>query len=395
MGTTVEMIAKAEKNGNPSYAAIGKIMLAWNLSYLTDCYGSIPYTEAFKAQEGLIKPKYDSQEDVYKQIQTLLDQAIVDAGKGSGAQPTVDDFVYGGAMQSWIHLANTLKARFYLRLSNAPGYSAATQANLALTALAAGAITAAEAPRTTYYASTNSDNPWYQYAIDGKWSTAPKPSIYYIDLLQSSGDPRLAFQVTKVPASTPAGPNDGTYAGVTNDAAPLPLGNYSSIGPFYSAKDAKLNLLLFSEVHFIRAEAEFLKAGKVVNANVITAYNAGIKASMDFYGIVDYAVYAAANAITIATPSAEAYRRIMTQKYIANFLQFEAYNDYRRTGYPALPVNDEVYPGEPLDVPPFMDIVPLRFPYPSSERSYNAGNIPADIPLNPTEAMAVPLWWDK
>ncbi|MNY35512.1 Starch-binding associating with outer membrane [compost metagenome] len=85
----------------------------------------------------------------------------------------------------------------------------------------------------------------------------------------------------------------------------------------------------------------------------------------------------------------------MTQKYIANFLQFEAYNDYRRTGYPALPVNDEVYPGEPLDVPPFMDIVPLRFPYPSSERSYNAGNIPADIPLNPTEAMAVPLWWDK
>lgn len=391
MGTAKELIAKADKNGNPSFAAIGRVIMAWNLAYLTECYGSIPYSEALKADEGLTKPKYDSQEEIYKQIQILLDQAIVDAGKGTGAKPGTEDFIYGGTMTKWVHLANTLKARYALRLSNAPGYSAVTQANLALTALDAGAITAAEAPAFQYLAATNGENPWYQYAIDGKWSTAPKPSQYYVNLLKNTNDPRIAFQVAKVAA----GANAGQYVGVTNDGPPIAITNYSAIAPFYSARDAKLNLVLYSEVPFIRAEAEFLKAGKVVTPAVVTAYNAGVAASMSLYGITDYAAYMLANAITVATPSAQAYRLIMTQKYIANYLQFEAYNDFRRTGYPVLPVNNEVYTGEDLEIEPYMNIVPLRFPYPSSERSYNAANIPADVPINPVTAMQVPLWWDK
>ncbi|SMC70353.1 SusD/RagB family nutrient-binding outer membrane lipoprotein [Pedobacter africanus] len=391
MGTAKELIEKADKNGNPSYAAIGRIIMAWNLAYLTECYGSIPYTDAFKAESGNTKPKYDSQEDIYKQIQALLDQAIIDAGKGTGLKPGTEDFIYGGTMSKWVHLANTLKARYYLRLSNAPGYSAVTQANLALGALNAGSITAAEAPFFQYMAATNSDNPWYQYAIDGKWSTTPRPSQYYVNLLQNSNDPRIAFQVAKVAT----GANAGKYIGVTNDGPPIAIANYSPIAPFYSARDAKLNLVVYAEVPFIRAEAEFLKAGKVVNAAVISAYNDGIAASMALYGITDYTAYAAANLLTVATPSATAYRMIMTQKYIANYLQFEAYNDFRRTGYPVLPINNEVYDGEDIDIEPYMNIVPLRFPYPSSERSYNAGNIPSDVPINPVNAMQVPLWWDK
>lgn len=391
MGTAKELIEKADKNGNPSYAAIGRVIMAWNLAYLTECYGSVPYTDAFKGESGNTKPKYDSQEEIYKQIQLLLDQAIVDAGKGTGAKPGTEDFIYGGTMSSWAKLARTLKARYYLRLSNAPGYNAVTQANLALAALDAGAITAAEAPFFQYMAATNSDNPWYQYAIDGKWSTTPRPSQYYVNLLSDTDDPRIEFQVAKVPS----GDNEGEYIGVTNDGPPIAITNYSAIAPFYSARDAKLRLIVYAEVPFIRAEAEFLKAGKVVNQAVIDAYSDGIAASMDMYGITSYATYATANEITLATPSQDAYRLIMTQKYIANYLQFEAYNDFRRTGFPVLPINDEVYEGEEIDIEPYLSIVPLRFPYPSSERSYNASNIPSDVAINPVTAMAVPLWWDK
>ncbi|WP_316790085.1 SusD/RagB family nutrient-binding outer membrane lipoprotein [Pedobacter frigoris] len=400
MSTATELIKKAETNGNPSYAAIAKIVLAWNMSYVTDAFGSAPFSDAFKGFDGVVKPKYDSQEDIYKQIQTLLDQAIVDGAKGTGLQPGTDDFIYGGVMTKWVHLARTLKARFHMRLSNAPGYSATTQADLTLAALNAGAITAAEAPTMTYYASANSDNPWYQYAIDGKWSLTTKPSIFYLNLLQSTNDPRLPFQVDKVAT----GANAGTYVGVTNDAPPTAIANYSPIASFYSAQNAKLNLLVYAEVPFLRAEAEFLKANKTVNAAVIAAYTDGLKASMKFYGIEvdnvgtitpETAAYLTANALTLATPSATAYNRIMTQKYIANYLQFESYNDYRRTGYPVLPINDEVYPGGTLDISPYLPFVPLRLPYPSSERSYNASNIPSDIPVNAVGAMSVPVWWDK
>jgi len=388
MVTCKELIKKAEANGNSSYAAIGKIMLAWNMSYITDAFGSAPFSDAFKASEGIVKPKYDTQEDIYKEIQSLLDQAVTDGTNATGVAPGAEDFIYGGKMTSWVHLARTLKARFYLRLSSAPGYSATTQADLALAALNAGAITAEEAPKSTYYAKANADNPWYQYAIDGKWSTSTKPSIFYINMLQTMNDPRLDFQVAKVAA----GANAGKYVGVTNDPTPTALTNYSPIAPFYSAQDAKLNLLVYAEVPFLRAEAEYLKAGKTVTPAVSTAYQDGIKASMALYGLTTSGVYLTANALVPAT----AYNQIMTQKYIANYLQFEAYNDYRRTGFPVLPINDEEYPGGTADpTAPYVQIIPLRLPYPSSERSYNAANIPADVPVNVVNAFSVPVWWDK
>ncbi|WP_276089295.1 SusD/RagB family nutrient-binding outer membrane lipoprotein [Pedobacter sp. JY14-1] len=388
MITCKQLIKQAEENGNAKYAAIGKIILAWNMSYITDAFGDAPFSDAFKASEGIVKAKYDTQEDIYKQIQSLLDQAIADAASTSGSTPGAEDFVYGGKMTKWIHLANTLKARFYMRLSNAPGYNAATQADLALGALNAGAISADEAPTLLYYARANADNPWYQYAIDGKWSTSLKPSIFYINMLENMNDPRLPFQVAKVAT----GANAGKYVGVTNDPTPAALVNYSSIGPFYSAQDANLNLLVYAEVPFLRAEAEFLKANKTVTAAVTAAYEDGIRGSMALYGVNGDAYIAEHK---LSAVSATAYNQIMTQKYIANYLQFEAYNDYRRTGYPVLPINDEVYPGEELDTEPVIDIIPLRLPYPSSERSYNAENIPSGIPVNVANAMQIPVWWDK
>ncbi|TZF85962.1 SusD/RagB family nutrient-binding outer membrane lipoprotein (plasmid) [Pedobacter sp. BS3] len=392
MNSSTVLIKKAEANGNPAYSAIAKIIIAWNMSYITDCFGDAPFSEAFKADEGIAHPKYDSQEEIYKQIQSLLDAAIVDAGKGTGQIPGSDDLIYGGDMIKWQHLAYTLKARFYLRLSNAPGYSASTQANLALQALDAGAITETEMPKTQYFDKAGAENPWYQYTIDGKWTTSDKPSIFYINLLSSMNDPRLPYQIDPVATGADA----GNYVGVTNDAPPKSLVNYSSIGSFYSAADAPLYMLVYAEVPFIRAEAEFLKAGKVVNTNVINAYNAGIDASMAMYGITDALTintYKASNQLSLS--SATAYNQIMTQKYIANFLQFEPYNDFRRTGYPALTVNNEVYPGEELDIEPVIPTIPVRFPYPSSERSYNEANIPSSVPSAFLQALQIPVWWDN
>lgn len=389
---------KAITNGNPNYSAIAKVVLAWNLSMTTDVFGDVPYTDAFKGAEGVFKPKYDKQEDVYKSIQTLLDEAIVEAASTTNAlKPAADDLLYQGNMAKWTALAHTLKARFYLRLSNAPGMTASTQAKLALDELAKGAITMATQPKFAYLASTGAENPWYQYAIDGKWAVTTRPSQYYVNKLIDSNDPRLAFQATKVTAATNVDPaNVGKFIGLTNEAPSNNILNYSAIAPFYSAKDAPLYWMVYPEVEFIKAEAEFLVANKTVTAAVTAAYEKAIKASMDFYGIAGTEVntYIANN--VLSSSSTAAYSQIMNQKYIANFLMFEAYNDFRRTGLPALPLNNEMYPGQTkLDQPPRINQIPVRFPYPSGERLYNSDNVPADIPTDPVKAIVIPVWWNS
>jgi hypothetical protein len=390
---------KAAANGNPHYSAIAKIILAWNMSIVTDLYGDAPYSEAFRGMELILKPKYDTQEDIYKSIQVLLDESIVEAKATQNAKvPGDEDFVYGGKMDKWINLAHSLKARFYLRLSNAPGYNAATQAQLALDELAKGAISLETQPTFAYFAATGSENPWYQFAIDGKWSRTNRPSQYYVDKLLAAEDPRIAFQVAKVVTDGIEGPAKpervGKYFGVVNEAPSDPLANYSAIGAFYSAKDAPLYWFAYPEIEFIKTEAEFLKANKVVNAQVTAAYKKAIQASMDFYGVssADASTYIADNALN--TNATTAYNQIMTEKHIANYLMFESYNDFRRTGYPNLPINNEVYPGGTLDYPPRLNQIPVRFPVPAAELQYNSANIPANVPADPLKAMLVPVWWD-
>ncbi|WP_312339017.1 SusD/RagB family nutrient-binding outer membrane lipoprotein [Sphingobacterium sp.] len=388
---------KATANGNPNYSAIAKIVLAWDLSIMTDLFGDIPYSDAFRGGEGL-RPKYDSQEDIYKSIQSLLDEAITEASNNNNAlKPGADDFLYQGKMENWIALAHSLKARYHLRLSNAPGKTASAQAKLALDELAKGAIVKDNQPAFKYLASTAGENPWYQYAIDGKWAVTTRPSQYYVNKLVANNDPRLAYQATKVVAGANVDPaNVGKYNGVTNEAPGDVIANYSAIAPFYSAKDAKLYWMVFPEIDFIKAESEYLIANKTVTPTVKNAYEKAIRSSMDFYGIsaADANTYLASHALS--TNAAIAYEQIMTEKYISNYLMVESYNDTRRTGYPNLPINNELYPGQTkLDQPPRINQIPVRFPYPSSERLYNSDNVPSAISIDPVKAIVIPVWWNS
>lgn len=398
MNNAIVLKNKALANGNPNYAAIAKVVLAWNLSMTTDVFGDVPYAEAFQGGDGIFKPKYDKQEDGYKSIQTLLDEAIAEAGlTANNIKPGADDFLYQGDMSKWINLAHTLKARFYLRLSNAPGMTASTQAKLALDELAKGSITMVTQPKFAYIANTGKENPWFQYTIDGKWAITTRPSQFYVNKLIVSNDPRINFQVSKVTADENVNPvNIGKFIGLTNEAPSNNIRNYSAIAPFYSAKDAPLYWMVYPEVEFIKAEAEFLVANKTVTATVKTAYEKAIRSSMDFYGIVgsEADTYIMDNVLN--SNATIAYSQIMNQKYIANFLMFEAYNDFRRTRLPSLPINDEMYPGQTkLDQPPRINSIPVRFPYPSGERLYNSANIPADIPTDPLQAIVIPVWWNS
>ncbi|MTI31503.1 SusD/RagB family nutrient-binding outer membrane lipoprotein [Cytophagales bacterium RKSG123] len=367
-----ELEKMATESGNLHYRSIANIILAWNISIITDMFGDAPFSEAFQAVDGVLKPVYDSQEQIYEQIQLLLDQAIVDADAQSLNSPSSNDIVYGGNMGAWKRLAYTLKARYYLRLSNAPGKSEVEQAQLALNALGKGMSSNADAPSVKYFNSPDAENPWYQYARDGKWNTWTRPHADYVALLYDLEDPRMDFQFNANAS--------GVYAGSTSDVGTADE-TISEIGDFYSAADAPLYWLVYAEVPFIKAEAELLKSGGVTTS-VIEAYVEGIEASMDMYGISDIDEYLQMNVLD--NDPEKAYEQLMTQKYIANYLQLENYHDFRRTGYPQLNVT-------PSSI---MNEIPVRFPYPSTELLYNAENVAKTGIPNGIKALGVPVWWD-
>ena len=59
--------------------------------------------------------------------------------------------------------------------------------------------------------------------------------------------------------------------------------------------------------------------------------------------------------------------KILTQRYLASFMQhpYDVYYDYRRTGYPVLPINPATNRNT------MNDRLPMRWMYPKSESDYN------------------------
>ncbi len=375
-----------------NYSAIAKIIRAWNMSIVTDLYGNAPFSEALRADE-FPKPKYDTQESIYAGIQTLLDEAISDidaTDKNLTVTPGADDFIFKGNMTKWRKVAFTLKARFYLHLTYAPNHVPATQAQLALDAIANGLQTLGDDAKYPYLDEPGQENPWFQYAIDGKWDTDTQISNFYITMLNDLSDPRIHAQ---------AGLVNGAYAGHENGTPAEP--DLSPIGEFYSAADATLEFMSAVESKFIEAEANFL-LGKRTEAE--TALRAGLTISFDKQkaaietgaaelGITagtintDITNYINANSI-LPVDDKDAYEHIMTQKYISNFLQFETYNDWRRTGYPEVAPVAQPFPDN-------LATVPLRFPYPSAELQYNATNVNDEgIPIG-FRGLGNKVWWNS
>lgn len=386
------LVEKATESNARNYSAIARIIWAWQLSIVTDLYGNVPYSQALRPDE-FPQPKYDSQVEIYAGIQSLLDQAIADidaTDKNLAITPGNDDFIFKGNMAKWKRVAYTLKARFHMHLTYAPGQSATVQAQAALTAVANGVQVLADDAKYPYLADPGQENPWFQYAIDGKWDLDTQISNYYITLLEGLNDPRIHAH---------AEPVGGEYQGHENGEAAEP--DLSAIGAFYSAADASLEFLSAVESKFIAAEAHFILGDR---AAAETALRAGLTLSFDKQrtaiqeGAADLGIPTATinTAITdyintnsvLPVGDADAYEHLMTQKYISNFLQFETYNDWRRTGYPEVaPVNNPF--------PDNLTTVPLRFPYPAAELTYNTTNVNAEnIPIG-FRGLGNKVWWNS
>lgn len=369
------MMELAATNGNYKYQGIGQILTAYQYASLTDYFNEIPCTEAHQFPNEMT-PVFDSQELVYTKINEWLDDGIANLGRSEVqlSEPAQDDLLFGGDIDKWMKFAYSLKARYALRLSYAPGKNAAAQADLALAALVNAMETNADNADFAHYQGEGKQNYWYQYQINWTQNYYLFPSIQFVEMMNVKDDPRRAVYFDAL--------EDGSYLGLlSNTYYDSETNPASPVSESYLPSDRAQTFMSFVECKFIEAEAYVLKQEY---ANAESALTEAITADMSELGIADSDITTFIGNVLPLPQSIEAAQEVViNQKYLAMFIEnSEPYHDYRRTGYPVLDIanniNNPAYPS-----------APVRLPYPYDEIQANGENVPSVNYVNDK------VWWDN
>lgn len=342
--------------GNDITLAASKILLAYNGAVLTDLFGDVPFSQAGIVDKDMIpvyrQPVVDKQEDIYKEIFKLLDEAIVILEKTSTANKKSlgkADFIYNGDKAAWLKAAYGLKARYTMRLLNRSA-NKETDLNNILNYISKSFSSASDELKFSKYNGSDQSNPLYAFTASRNGLGA---SESYAEKLKQRNDPRLTQIFMNFD-------KDSQNRIVTTDTTKLVLfpngrgdqnqTKYSVMITDYSSSTPTI-MLSYHELLFLKAEA-YARLGAGQKANAEAALKEAIKAG---FANLENSINATIRAELIKkftpnlsdTVSSKYYdtsvknlfdsnpvKEIMVQKYLAfagaNGESIEAYNDYRR-----------------------------------------------------------------
>lgn len=374
-------------NSESSYRGLALFLKAYNLYRLTMMTGDIPCSEANLALSGNRKPKYDTQQEVFVQVLDMLEQAEELFGQGKNIE---GDFIFDGEVAKWQKATNTLRLKILMALSKK---ITSEQKQLFADIVASYPLMEDNADnlRVVYTKTNGTWHPLYNQTLFNPYTLV---STVVVDEMIRLQDRRIFYIAEPAEAEIGKGKsaNDySAYVGADPSASVEELslnhskGMYSVINDRYISEQAGDPLLIMSypEQCFIIAEAiergwlggnsrdyyeKGVEAAMLLFASydVNEAYNHGVK--IDAAYITEYLSGEAA----YKENSEERLQQIWMQNYLVKFLQdgIDAYFDFRRTGYPKLPLNPDTN----------MNIdnkngFPVRWKYPEVEYQTNEENI--------------------
>jgi hypothetical protein len=255
------------------------------------------------------------------------------------------------------------------------------------------------------------ESPYYR---GGNGGTGTKVSKQLVDYLKSMNDTRLKVYALPTPNSSTTGdPADFVYEGDLNGIGMLPDPNNTSgaglmwmsiqYDPNLASPTAGQGVLLsYSEVQFILAEAAengYINGG---SAAAETYYTNGIASQFDYYSsripafyessylqlapsdiFADNAYYAQPE-VAYTGSTQEKLEKIWLQKWISLYMVgFEAWFEWRRTGFPNIPVGP-VGPG----------YIARRALYPADEMRINETNYKQAVNWLGADDLESRVWWD-
>jgi len=377
-----EMGVAAQAAQDPNYQAIALTLNSWVYSLLTDCFGDVPMTEAVRGEELIFQPVFDSQKDIYIKILADLEKA------NTLFLPTKTmiygtDILYANNVTYWQRFCNSLRLRLLLRVSKRSEMDAYTKmAEIINNPTKYPIFTQnSEAAILKVTGIVPNLSPWGR-AID--FSTFRVAGSFFIDNLNNFNDPRRAkFNTT---AKSLTGASIG-YKGI-------PSGFAGSDSQFTYVASGLNNLLVtapmicvlmsYAEVEFIKAE--LAQQGKIT-LDAKAAYEKGVKASIEQWGLVMPADYFTNSTYMANTAYDGTLSRIMLQKYYAlYFNDYQQWFEYRRTGLPVLPKG----PGMLNNM-----VMPVRFKYPTTVATNNSVNYKKAVANMGGDDINTKLYWEK
>ncbi|MBT1704616.1 SusD/RagB family nutrient-binding outer membrane lipoprotein [Chryseosolibacter indicus] len=389
------IVKQAEVSNQPNFRGVALVLRSWMFSLVTDSYGDVPYTQAMNGKEGIFFPEYDPQQKIYEGILNDLKEANTLL---AGAININGDVIYGGDVKKWRQLANSLRLRYLMRISDQVDVRAEMQE--IVNDPVAYPLFTGNADHAVYSFQANSPDQFPLFTARIGSFNEFRASKALTDKLIALADNRLYIftrptPVTEATAST----SDDVYVGVPNgldDVAALEYNGgpefQSRIGPLFfeqatspkGIEIAKGVIMTYAELQFILAEArekEFITTGTAE-----AYYLNGINASFSFYGLTASPTYLLQSEVAYTGTREEKLEKIGTQKWISLFFQgLEAWFDWRRTGYPKL------QPGVDNQND---DRIPVRFIYPLIEQSLNADNRTIAVNRQGPDDINSRVWWD-
>ncbi len=363
-------------------AAVSNIVKQFIFWQMTDRWGDIPYSQALKGIE-VGKPKYDSQEEIYKG----MIKALTDAVAAFDNSAISGDILYNGNIDSWKKAANSMRMLMSIQLSkkypSASGY-AATEFKAAL-AGNGGYISTNSQNLKINYSAPNYKNPvwgWYNgRADDGESKTMT-------DMLSMLSDARIGIY----------GGNSHT-GGTGSSTVGVPYGlNESKSRAFVNANAEWARVLrgdlrtegstafLITAAQIALARAEAANLGWTTES-VSDVYKQGITLSFTQWDLPAPSVgYLNSADIALGTDNV---KKIATQQWIASYPDGHmGWNVWRKTGFPVLtPAPDAVNTSKQIV---------RRFTYAASEYTNNPELVKEAVDRLPGgDKQDSKVWWDQ
>jgi hypothetical protein len=337
--------------GDSLYIGIGKVYEALVMGMAADVWGDIPYREA--ADSTNPTPAFDPQLQVYADLQAQLDSAITIYLPAAGATnlgPPQDnaELIYAGRdaaglREVYTQVAHSLKARLYLHTAEVDPASYA----LALAEVPLGINSPDNDFNWFADATPNGNNIWWQFQatrgdiapgaamidimkrrIDAGLADSARLEFYFAPAADANGNPLGFFGFR--PAGTTnmqTAPGIDPGNGITPPGGTPQYSGFNFIDPNVDAGDFRQPELTYVETQLIGAEAAFQAGGQGAAQPFLDAARANR----------GYGARGVTENVFPALGSAPAtLQNIMEEKYVAEFLNIEAWNDWKRTCLPSL-----------------------------------------------------------
>ena len=368
-----QIISIAEEAGQPEYKAIGLIWKAYTLAIMSEAYGDIPYEEAgYGNKNGMEFVHFQSQKDVFKLM--IDDLKSANELLSNLSQTTVkDDILYNGDLVKWRKFANSLILRILMRQSAVEDVSAQVK-ELFSDNEKYPLFTSIEDQATLVY--NNSSDLYYWYIkpenrpSDGSgviFGDNYRVSEAMVDTLATKEDPRLTIYAAPTKNSYMLHKEDsseplvyrGQPAGLSTVEQDAINKDDYSVPSSVIRNESRAFLMTYSEVLLLKTEA--IVRG-MIEGDAKASFKQAVSASLEKWGMIDedkITVFLDRQDMILNNNTNYALMQIGTQAWVDSFLNgYEAFANWRRTGYPQL------YAGETVT-----SDIPVRYIYSDNEQN--------------------------